>query len=395
MPKVTTTNGNVLSLPRDFLWRRHLPDNMEYWLDERNAELILHPILPDIKKLYIEVTTRCNLRCRTCIRNIWDDPLEDMSSQTFQRLVSSLKDLPGLERVIFTSFGEPLIHPGLLDMVKAVRSLDLAVTIGTNGLLLSPKVVHEIIRLGVDRLMISIDGGKPDTFARVRGALLSRVIANIKRLNNEKNKLGSLTPAVGIEFVALRSNIDELDELVSLSSQLGVSRLLVSNVLPYTAEMLSEVLYGYEPVPPLKAQSWALRAGAWVLWAGQELPRMHWGAERRCRFVQNHAVVVGWDGNVSPCYALSHNYSYYAIDGKKKQVHRYILGNVNQTPLTEIWMSEEYVRFRSEVKAFHFPSCPDCDLRETCDLREQNNGCWGCNPSCADCLWAQDIIRCP
>jgi len=58
-------------------------------------------------------------------------------------------------------------------------------------------------------------------------------------------------------------------------------------------------------------------------------------------------------------------------------------------------MSEEYTRYRSAVRAFHFPSCPDCDLRETCDLRLENNACWGPNPSCADCLWAQDIVRCP
>jgi radical SAM protein with 4Fe4S-binding SPASM domain len=105
--------------------------------------------------------------------------------------------------------------------------------------------------------------------------------------------------------------------------------------------------------------------------------------------------VVGWDGGVAPCYALSHNYSYYAIDGRKKNVTRYVLGNVNDSSLAEIWMSEDYTRFRSEVLIFHFPSCPDCDLRDTCDLRELNEGCWGWNPSCADCLWAQDIVICP
>ena len=52
-------------------------------------------------------------------------------------------------------------------------------------------------------------------------------------------------------------------------------------------------------------------------------------------------------------------------------------------------------RFRNQVSAFYFPSCPDCDLRETCDLRERNEGCWGWNPSCADCLWAQEIVHCP
>ncbi|HUT16241.1 MAG TPA: SPASM domain-containing protein, partial [Anaerolineae bacterium] len=80
---------------------------------------------------------------------------------------------------------------------------------------------------------------------------------------------------------------------------------------------------------------------------------------------------------------------------QKKQVARCLLGDVNEQSVGQIWMSEDYVCFRSEVRAFHFPSCPDCDLREIYDLRERNEACWSWNPSCADCLWAQDIVRCP
>ena len=395
MPKLKATNGRGLVLPEDFLERRHIQPELEYWLDERNGELILHPRLPNVSKLYIEPTTACNLECRTCIRNTWGDPNQHMSMQTFQHIVKSLDGLPDLKRVVFTSFGEPFTQPRILDMVEAMRKRDLAVTIGTNGLLLDSRMARELVKLGVDRVTISIDGGKPETYAGVRGAMLAQVIEHIRGLNEAKVQLNSLFPAIGIEFVALKSNVAELDDLAKMAKELNISRLLVSNVLPYTEELRKEVLYGYEPVPPFKASGWALRLGAWVSWATQELPRMHWGAERRCKFVQDQAIVVGWDGGVSPCYALSHNYSYYTIDGIKKQVERYILGNVNNQLLADIWMSEDYVRFRSEVKAYHFPSCPDCDLRETCDLRQKNEGCWGWNPSCADCLWSQGIVRCP
>lgn len=74
MPKVTMNNGKGVILPEDFLQRRHLPTKMEYWLDEREGDLIFHPCLPDVYKLYIEATTICNIKCRTCIRNVWDDP---------------------------------------------------------------------------------------------------------------------------------------------------------------------------------------------------------------------------------------------------------------------------------------------------------------------------------
>jgi Fe-coproporphyrin III synthase len=394
VPKVTSKNGQGLILPADFLKRRHLSENLEFWLDAREGDLILHPCVPDVEKLYIEATTKCNLHCRTCIRNIWDDPQAIMSMETFQHLMDSLQTLPSLNRVTFSGFGESLTHPHILDMIEMLSRCEIPITIATNGLLLNRDMVSEIVRLGVDRMMISIDGGKPDTFEEIRGAMLSQIIENIQYLNDAKQKFHSLYPSIGIEFVAMRSNVAELEQVSQLASQMNISRILVSHVLPYTEELMNEVLYGYEPIPPLKTNSWALRADAWVMWASTELPRMHWGAVRRCRFVQDHAMVIGWDGAISPCYALSHNYQYFAIDGIKKKVNRYSFGNVNEHTLTDIWMSEDYARFRSEVKNYDFPSCPNCDLRENCDLRKQNNACWGWNPSCADCLWAQDIVRC-
>ncbi len=395
MPRVRANEQGCLVLPDEFLQRRHILPQTEYWLDEREGDLILHPRVPDVRKLYLEPTTRCNLACRTCIRNVWSDAEDTMDMDTFQHLMQGVQDLPRLERVVFTAFGEPLSHPQILEMIAAVRQRDIAVTIGSNGLLLDAAMSRQLVRLGVDRIVISVDGVRPETYADVRGAVLSQVLGNIRALNEAKSELGSLAPALGIEFVVLKSNFSELRDLAALASQLNAARVLVSNVLCYTEDMREQMLYGYEPRSTFDAAGWPVKTGAWVTWGNLELPRMHWGAERRCRFVQDRSLVIGWDGGVAPCYALSHNYGYYAIDGRQKQVSRYTFGNVNAQPLAEIWMGEEYVRFRSEVRAFHFPSCPNCDLRETCDLRERNEGCWGWNPSCADCLWAQDIVLCP
>lgn len=391
MFQVTVDREGKLCLPTT--WRRPTCDT--YWLDERDGDLILHPRLPDMCKVYLEPTTGCNLRCRSCIRNIWQDPQAHMSMDTFGRVMEGLSAFPELKRVIFTGFGEPLIHPDILTMVHAVRARGVDVSIGTNGLALDANMSRELVALGVDRLVVSLDGVRPETYEGIRGAMLAEVLENIRALNEIKRQMASLTPVLGIEFVALKQNVAELKDLTGLASRLGAARVLVTNVLPYTEEMREGVLYGYEPRAPFLSSGWPVRADAWVMWGNLELPRMHWGAERSCRFVRDKALVVGWDGGVAPCYALSHNYSYFAVDGRKKEVQRYVFGNVNERSLAEIWMSENYVRFRSEVREFHFPSCPDCDLRATCDLRERNEGCWGWNPSCADCLWAQDIVRCP
>ena len=395
MPKLVVGSDGSFELPEGSPNWHRLPVGCECWLDRRDGAFVLLPRLPDLHKLYVEPTTICNLNCRTCIRNVWEEPKAHLEMAVFRQLVAHLDALSELKRVVFSGLGEPLLHPHLLDMVRMVRERGLAVTIGTNGLLLDRTMSRELVELGVDRLVVSLDGVKAETYAGVRGAAMAQVLDHIRHLNEVKKALGSLTPALGIEFVALRSNIAELGDLSGLASRLNAARVLVSNVLAYTDEMRGEILYGYEPRPPFSSGNWPINADAWVLLGVLDLPRMHWGAEPRCRFVGDRATVIGWDGSVVPCYALAHSYSYLTIDGRRKNVSRYVLGNITEQPLREIWTSEVYCRFRSEVRDFRFPSCPDCDLRDSCDLRERNEGCWGWNPSCADCLWAQDIVRCP
>ena len=56
----------------------------------------------------------------------------------------------------------------------------MAVTLGSNGLLLDAEMAHELVKLGVDRLVVSVDGVKPETYASIRGAMLSQVLNNIR-----------------------------------------------------------------------------------------------------------------------------------------------------------------------------------------------------------------------
>ncbi|MHB1006472.1 MAG: tungsten cofactor oxidoreductase radical SAM maturase [Chloroflexota bacterium] len=394
MPKLLRDASGGVSLPLD--GNAH-PGNghQAYWLDRQDGSLVLHPLVRDAQRVYLEPTTRCNLRCRTCIRSVWEDGEGHMAASTFDRFLAGLAELPEVSRVVFAGFGEPLSHPRLLDMVEAVTKRGLAVSIATNGLLLDTRLTAELVRLGVDRLVVSVDGALPETYADVRGADLARVVANLHILNETKRRLGAVLPLLGIEFVALRRNVHEVDALPALASELGADRIIVSNVLAYTAELREQALYADAEPPALRPLNWPARQSDFVVWGTMSLPRMRWGAERRCRFVGDRALVLGWDGAVSPCYALSHTYTYFAVDGVRKRVERYVLGNVNETSLADIWTSEEYVRYRASVRGFRFPSCPDCEVREGCDLRQRNLGCWGWSPSCADCLWAQDIVRCP
>ena len=368
----------------------------DFLLGETESGLPLHPLRPDVRKVYVEPTTRCNLDCRICVRNVWEETLEDMSAGTFERVLDGLRGLPDLPEVVVGGYGEPLAHPNIVDCLEAIKGLGVKITISTNGVLLDEERGRALIDLGVDGITVSLDGTDPETYADVRrGATLASVVENAETLQRLKGESGTPLPRLAIEFVALKENEAQIAELPGVAQRLGANRVLVTHVLPHTPEMTEQVLYGRDPRPPLPAAAgWAVKSSDWMLWGIVELPRMNWGAERRCRFIGSSALVVGWDGGVSPCYALSHSYP-YTIFGRRKEVSRTTFGNVNEEDLAAVWMSEDYVRFRAEVRRFNFPSCVDCELRDTCDITESNDGCWGWCPSCADCLWAQDIVRCP
>ncbi|MDR7433525.1 MAG: tungsten cofactor oxidoreductase radical SAM maturase [Armatimonadota bacterium] len=367
----------------------------------QGSEVILEPLengwsvwfaRPDVRRVYIEPTTRCNLDCAMCVRRVWKDPVGEMGWETFQKVLEDLRSFPDLHRVTFGGFGEPLVHPRIVEMVAQVRDLGVGVTLTTNGVLLDRSMSEALLEAGLDTIVVSVDPMHVQAYARA-GLMegVDRVLTNVQGLRELARRRNLMVPRIGLEYVVTRSNLEELTLLPELAKALGASSVLVTNLLPHTQDLASDILYDRDEPLPLPA-GWPVPSGDWIVWGIPKLPRLKWGAHRRCRFVEQRALVIAWDGVVSPCYHLLHSYPFY-IYGRRKEVTRYVLGHVGERSLLEIWTSPEYVLFRAKVREFRFPSCVDCGMN--CTFAQENADCWGNNPSCADCLWAQDMILCP
>lgn len=363
-----------------------------------------------LAKVYVEPTSRCNLACRTCMRNAWDEPLGDMNGVTFVRIMDGLRAIDPIPAVFFGGIGEPLFHPEIVEMVRRAKTTGAAVELITNGTLLGEDRARNLIAAGLDVLWISLDGATPESYTDVRrGAALLEVIAHVTRLRDLRGK--SLKPEIGIAFVAMRRNIADLPALLRLARQVGASRFIMTNVLPYTPALCDEVLYAralsngdYAPVPDLPRLSLPkMDRSLGIDSVVQQALRREWksasnggGAKtmlNRCPFIENGAMAVGWDGGVSPCLPLLHHTTSY-LHGVERQSRRYEIGNVNERPLVDLWSAPEYRAFRERVRNFDFSPCAFCD---GCPLSETNDeDCYGSTfPTCGGCLWAQGIIQCP
>ena len=377
-------------------------------------DLSLRPPVLQLAKLYIEPTSHCNLACRTCLRNVWDEPAGQMADATFGRIVEGLRAFSPPPTVFFGGFGEPLAHPNIVEMVGRAKAVGSPVELITNGTLLTESLSRRLIAARLDGLWVSIDGATPESYADVRlGAALPEVIANIARFREARRTQPWQLPRpeIGLVFVAMKRNLVELPAILRLGHDLGASRFMVTNVLPYTAEMRAEVLYSraltdiaYLTSPWLPTLSLpkmdvddftreplyhALRSGRNVIFAGANLGQ----SNDHCRFIESGAAAIAWDGGFSPCLPLLHDHVSY-LDERERLSRRWIIGNLADRALTDLWNSPDHVAFRQRVWAFDFSPCAVCGGCEFSQSNEED--CYGSGfPTCGGCLWAQGVIQCP
>lgn len=352
-------------------------------------EIVLLPLVPDLRKVYLEVTAECNFSCITCIRHSWRDNMGRMSDTTFQAIVAGFSCLPDLRTIHFGGFGEPLTHPKMLDMIAQCKAAGYTVEMITNGSLLTAETAAALLDAGLDWLFISLDGSDSHSYGNIRpGADYGEVVGNIGQLQRLKKERRSVLPRIGIEFVATKANFARLPSMRQVVDELKADRFIVTNVLPYHESMKDEILYD---------QGADMLGFGWEspLLSVKTAPKMRLETQRVCRFVEAKAAAITWRGDVSPCYALMHSYDCY-IFGRKKAMTACHFGNVSTRSLADIWTGSEYATFRWIARNSRYPSCTDCRQADGCVLAQTNEGdCWGNRPSCGDCLWARDLIVCP
>ncbi len=345
-----------------------------------------------IKKLYLELTDRCNLNCAFCYRKSWDKCFQDMSPDVYRKLLGDIKELEGIERIVLGGIGEPTFFVGFDRVLEDLKEYKLHIT--TNGTLLTDELVEKIVDT-VSYITISVDGVE-DYFEAIRGISLDRVLDGIRRLQEAKKRKKSSTPELQLQFVSSKTNIDSLFQVIDLAKELDCYQLIISNLIPQIDENKDKILYTNEgnnkEMKDLwnRARNYAFRKGVTIY-----LPNIQLKTERGCNFIDDVTTYVSAEGDVIPCYRLSHDYDEYVF-GRKKRVTKHTFGNIMDSSLLGIWNSKEYQKYRYVVHNNLYPSCMDCDLVEGCEFpKETLEDCFGCLPSCADCLWGRKFVMCP
>jgi len=221
-------------------------------------------LLASPSRLFVETTSRCNLRCPMCVKHSGpgDAPEGDMAPAIFEALYPAF---PRLQALILNGIGEPLLHPRLEDHIRAgKRSMPAGSWIGfqTNGHLLTKARAGALVEAGLDRIFLSVDATSPELFETVRkGGNLGHVERALAALAAAKKDHPAAALEVGAEFVVMRENMQELPTLVAWLARRGVTRLVVSHILPFGAAMADQPVFGVNTESSeLFYQEWSARA---------------------------------------------------------------------------------------------------------------------------------------
>lgn len=269
-----------------------------------------------------EPTTSCNLRCPECPSGLrsFSRPTGMLQEELFKKVIDELA--PTLNYLVFYFQGEPYLNKNFLDLVQYAVSKKIYTATSTNAHYLTDDAAKKTIESGLDRLIISIDGTTQEVYEQYRvGGNLEKVIEGAKRMVEWKKKLKSKTPHIIFQFLVVKPNEHQMDDVKKLAKEIGVDEVAFKTAQVYEYETGNELIPENEKYSRYQKNNDGtysiknkLLNHCWKMW---------------------HSCVITWDGKVVPC----------CFD--KDATHQ--LGDVSQISFKEVWQSNAYNQFRKSL----------------------------------------------
>jgi MoaA/NifB/PqqE/SkfB family radical SAM enzyme len=168
--------------------------------------------------VYAEITNVCNLECIHCpytyISKSKSYKPRHMELSIFKKVIDEVS----LHQDVILRLvcdGEPMMHPGILEMIKYAKELRISpVCLNTNGTLLNARAALSLLKHGIDVIEISLDAVHKKTYERIRkGADFDSVMSNTHSLIKLRNNMG-LNTKIMVSIIDQPNAREEVKEFV-------------------------------------------------------------------------------------------------------------------------------------------------------------------------------------
>jgi MoaA/NifB/PqqE/SkfB family radical SAM enzyme len=176
-----------------------------------------------------EVSSFCNLKCPFCYTHARGDfsgrGARKLSLDVYKKIIDDSRAF--CTAAVLHGMGEPLLHPGLFEMVEYAEAAHMDTLFSTNGLLLTPEKSCRLVEVGLSRIIISFDGCSEETYmihrAGSRNGDYEKLKTHIRALVQEKQRQNRARPWITLQFIVTKKNAHEVSEFEPLARSLKVN----------------------------------------------------------------------------------------------------------------------------------------------------------------------------
>ena len=271
--------------------------------------------------LSIEPAAICQLRCPECA--LGSDSIvranKLMDFDLYKRVIDEVG--PTLLYLLLYFQGEPFLSPTIFDMISYADTKNIYTTTSTNGQSIDQTVASKIVKSGLKKIIISLDGVTQETYETYRvGGNLNKTLQAIEFINAQKKAQNSRFPAIELQMIVFRHNEHEIEAFKKIAQKMKVQKITIKTAQIYNYTKKTEL------IPTIKKYSrYKTINGNWEL-----KKKLH----NRCLRMWQSAVITT-DGELLPCcFDKNANFSY---------------GNLNKYSVKELWNNDKALSFRKTV----------------------------------------------
>jgi radical SAM protein with 4Fe4S-binding SPASM domain len=272
----------------------------------------------------LELTNKCPMKCIMCVRTYkMTRPQGFMDMEVFKKIIDEISslDAPFIHEDGFWlhHFGESLLHPEFDKMLKYCYEKGVKAGLSVNPLVMGEKIARRLIDAKPNLLFFALDGHNDESFYKIRGVpnAYGKSKENILKFLEIKKEVGGKIRTV-ITMIDFPENRDSIDKMYNYWKKMeGIDDVILKPFTEWNGDvekinrLASEGGKSSDVVPGEKNKK--RRIKCYYPWS---------------------AVSITWDGDVVPC----------CYDYDKK----YVLGNVKESSLSEIWNGEKMQQLRKE-----------------------------------------------
>ncbi|MBI5393172.1 radical SAM protein [Candidatus Woesearchaeota archaeon] len=329
-----------------------------------------HPAIEAVRRMFymipttpsyvqFEITNECNLACKMCPREVLGVKFINMDFEMFKRLVDKLE---GVTMVSLTGWGEPLVHPNLIEMIKYCKFKGIITKFTTNGVLFTPALLQGIFDAKLDEITFSIDSIAIDP-KNEWGHLNKVALKYIQQILTQRKDHNGF-PKLTLQVMLQKGRAKDIFDVIEWGSQKGADKINIGrlnlsfdpNLVRPSLEEEQHILDTAEELGEKhKIQIDCIQGGIGAGFTRKVYKAtkkyLHKGG-KHCLKTYDYCY-VNVHGKITPCCLLPN----------------YAVGDFNTVSLKEIWNSEKFNHFRANEEKI----CGSCDVMRVNMLDQSGN----------------------